>query len=228
MNNQDTSKTSKEQRLERERKQRRDAIIETAMRFFIKEGYEQTMVEQIAKEAGYTKATIYNYFDSKEELYIGAVARTYENLFEVLDTYLSQPGVNYELRSMGDAYLTFVERYPDQAGLFESGRLGLVIRGLIKKEEANELLAESEKEFRHHQLKVERLMTDVIVETMKASGVEGKVDPFSVIMALSTIGGAIRELVVRGMSGEEPREKTREYLNVLFNIIDRGLKNYGN
>jgi AcrR family transcriptional regulator len=227
MNQKDASKTSKKKRLERERELRRAAIIETAMQFFIEDGYEQTMVDQIAKKAGYTKATIYNYFDSKDELFIAVLATTYENLFEVLDTYLRQPEIDYELRSMGDAYLTFVERYPEQAELFESGRLGLVIRRLIKKEEANELLAESEKEFRHHQLKVEKLMTEVIVETMKASGVEGKVDPFSVIMALSTLGSAIRELVLRGLSGDEPEEKTREYLNVLFNIIDRGLKNYG-
>ncbi|MHA2329401.1 MAG: hypothetical protein ACXACR_12870 [Candidatus Hodarchaeales archaeon] len=78
-------------------------------------------------------------------------------------------------------------------------------------------MTESEKEFRHHQLKIEELMRNVIVETMKKSGVSSKLDPFSVIMALSTLDSAIRELLVRG---------SRDYLDVLFNIIDKGLKHY--
>jgi hypothetical protein len=89
---------------------------------------------------------------------------------------------------------------------------------MIKKEQTDQSLTESEKEFRHHQLRIEELMRDVILETMKKSGVSTKLDPFSVIMALSTLDSAIRELLMR--------EESREYLDVLFNIIDKGLKHY--
>ncbi|MHA2085314.1 MAG: TetR/AcrR family transcriptional regulator [Candidatus Thorarchaeota archaeon] len=194
----------------------------------IAHGYDQTMIEKVADEAGYTKPTIYNYFDSKDDLFIAVVAKTFERLYEILDNTMKQPGVVYDLRSLGDAYLVFVEKYPDEAGLFEVGRLSHVIGNMIKKEEKRESLTESETEFRLHQSNIERLMTEIISETIKKSGVEGKVEPFSVIMVLSSLGGTIRDLVLQGLSGNQPKEKTREYLSVLFNIIDKGLKHYDN
>ncbi|MFW9835069.1 MAG: TetR/AcrR family transcriptional regulator [Candidatus Thorarchaeota archaeon] len=218
--------TPKSQRLERARKQRRDAIVSIARDFFASRGYEQTMVEEIAHEAGYTKMTIYNYFESKEDLFIAAVSMAYKNLFETMANHLNQAEVSYELRSMGDAYLAFFNEYPDDAILFESGQLSIAISKILKREEANEALTESEQEFRHYMDAIEKLMTGVITETMKMSGVQDKVDPFAVIMVLSTFAQTIRELILRGKRTDRPEEKTEEYLSVFFNIIDQGLKHY--
>jgi AcrR family transcriptional regulator len=200
--------------------------VQIARDFFVNQGFEQTMVEEIALEAGYTKMTIYNYFDSKDDLFIAAVSAAYKNLFETMDSHLKQEGVNYDLRSMGDAYLAFFHKYPDDALLFESGRLSIVISKIQKKEEASAKLTESEREFRQYMVALERLMTSVITETMKMSGVQDKVDPFSVIMVLSTFAQTIRELILRGRMTDRPDEKTREYLSVFFNIVDQGLKHY--
>jgi AcrR family transcriptional regulator len=214
------------ERLERERRQRRKAIIKIGREFFSSQGYEGTMVEEIAKATGYTKMTLYNYFESKDDLFVAVVSEAYQKLYRIMDNHLKQEDVSYELRSMGEAYLAFFERHPDEAILFESGRLGIVISKIGKKEEKNEKLTESEHEFRHYMKLLEDLMTSVISETMKMSGVQGKVDPFSVIMVLSTFAQAIREIVLRGKMSDRPEEKTREYLNVFFTIIDQGLKHY--
>jgi TetR/AcrR family fatty acid metabolism transcriptional regulator len=53
---------------------RRKQIQEAALRVFARKGYRNTVVEDVAKEAGVSKGTIYTYFDRKEEL-LGAVAR---------------------------------------------------------------------------------------------------------------------------------------------------------
>jgi AcrR family transcriptional regulator len=214
------------ERLERERRQRRKAIIKIGREFFSSQGYEGTMVEEIAKATGYTKMTLYNYFESKDDLFVAVVSEAYQKLYRIMDNHLKQEDVSYELRSMGEAYLAFFERHPDEAILFESGRLGIVISKIGKKEENNEKLTESEHEFRHYMKLLEDLMTSVISETMKMSGVQGKVDPFSVIMVLSTFAQTIRELVLRGKRSEQPDEKTREYLSIFFTIIDQGLKHY--
>ncbi|MFX0050020.1 MAG: TetR/AcrR family transcriptional regulator [Candidatus Hermodarchaeota archaeon] len=216
----------KKRRMDRERKRRRDAIIKIAEEFFISQGYEHTMVEKIAEKAGYSKATIYNYFDSKEDLFIAVESKVFENLLHTFENTLNQPDVNYELRSLGDAYLIFVNRYPEYAGMFDPGQLGVVIRKMIEKEETNQPLTESEKEFRNHQLKIEKLMIDVIRETIRNAEVQAKIDPFAVVMALSTLDSAIRELVMRGRANNQSGEKSREYLDVLFTIIDKGLKHY--
>jgi len=222
----ENSDTPKTRRMQRERKYRRDDIIETAEGFFINLGYEQTMIDQIALKAGYSKATIYNYFDSKDDLFIAVVSRAFKQLFQIMEQTLKESDVKYELRSLGEAYLIFVEEYPDYAGLFDSGRLSLVIRKIIEKEETNQFLTESETEFRFHQLKIQELMIDVITETIRESGVQTKINPFSVVMALSTLNSAIRELLIRGKMDNQTKEKSREYLAVLFNIIDKGLKHY--
>jgi len=220
------SASPKSKRLERERKQRRKAIIKIAKGYFASQGYEQTLVDKIAREAGYTKMTIYNYFESKDDLFIAVVSEAYQKLYEIMDSYLKQAEVSYELRSMGNAYLAFFEKYPDEAILFESGRLSIVTSKIVKKHQSNESLTESEQEFRYFMGKLEELMTSVITETLKLSGGVGKVDPFSVIMVLSTFAQAIRELVIRGRMSDQPESKTREYLSVFFNIIDQGLKHY--
>ncbi len=225
MSDNEKDKFPRKRRLERERKQRRDNIIKTAEWFFINQGYDQTMVDQIALKAGYSKATIYNYFDSKDDLFTAVVSKAFEKMFQIMENTMNAQDVKYELKTLGNAYLTFVEEYPDYTGLFEAGRLNLVIGKMITKEETNQDLTESEKEFRNHQLNIEKLMINVITETLKNSGVQANIDPFSVVMALSTLGSAINELVMRGKRGQ-PEDRSREYLAVLFNIIDKGLKHY--
>lgn len=220
------SESPKAQRLERERKLRRESIIAIARRFFIDCGFDQTMVDSIAAEAGYTKVTIYNYFESKDDLFVAVVSRVYENLFNIMDTYMKRPDVVKNLRSMGDAYVEFYKQYPDDAILFESNRLSVVIANMHRKEVNNEALSESELEFRVQRVAIEELMTSVIRQTLESSGIEGKVDPFSVIMVLSTFAQTIRELVIRGKSSDNQEQKTKEYLSIFFTIIDKGLKHF--
>ena len=226
MSRQSKTDDAKQKRMERERQQRRRAIIDVAEKAFTREGYERAMVDKIALEAGYTKATIYNYFESKDDLFMAVASRAFEHLYRIMEDTLSRPDAVYELRSLGDAYLAFATQYPKHAGMMDSGQLSVAFSGIVRKESTKQSLTESEDELRQHQLKIEKLMTNVITQTMEKSGVQGKVDPFAVVYALSTLGLAIRELVMRGKTNEQPEEQTREYLSVLFNIIDQGLKHY--
>ncbi|EMR01979.1 TetR/AcrR family transcriptional regulator [Cesiribacter andamanensis] len=50
------------------RKERREQILETALRLFAEGGYAATSISKIASEAGVAKGLIYNYFPSKEAL----------------------------------------------------------------------------------------------------------------------------------------------------------------
>ncbi len=48
---------------------KRELILEAAARVFGEKGYHPATVEEIAKEAGVGKGTIYQYFDSKSEIF---------------------------------------------------------------------------------------------------------------------------------------------------------------
>lgn len=52
----------------------RDRILAAARTLFTAQGFEDTTIEQIAKTAGVGLGTAYNYFHSKEELFILAMA----------------------------------------------------------------------------------------------------------------------------------------------------------
>jgi len=55
-------------RRDRERERHRQEILEAAERVFVREGYHAATVEAIAREAEFGIGTIYNFFQSKEDL----------------------------------------------------------------------------------------------------------------------------------------------------------------
>jgi AcrR family transcriptional regulator len=57
-----------EQRREREVARAREGIVEAAMRAFARSGLQGTTMHDIACEAGYTAASLYTYFKSKQEI----------------------------------------------------------------------------------------------------------------------------------------------------------------
>src|ERR1700730_11755590 len=59
---------------------RHKEILEAARRIFASLGYAGTNVEEIAKEAGMAKGTVYLYFKSKEEVFAAVLASDWECL----------------------------------------------------------------------------------------------------------------------------------------------------
>ncbi|MGI4847628.1 MAG: TetR/AcrR family transcriptional regulator [Janthinobacterium lividum] len=52
---------------------RRDTILATAAAVFMEFGYERASLTEIAARAGCSKVTLYGYFSSKEELFMGVI-----------------------------------------------------------------------------------------------------------------------------------------------------------
>lgn len=71
-------------RKEREKLQRRSEILEAAVRLFSQKGYNKTTLEEIALEAEFGTGTIYNYFQSKEEIYRSILESTFNASYEIL------------------------------------------------------------------------------------------------------------------------------------------------
>ena len=64
-------------------------ILETALRLFTEQGYDETSIAQIAREAGVSQRTLFRYFGGKEDLLGGDQNRFGEVL---ADTVSAQPG----------------------------------------------------------------------------------------------------------------------------------------
>lgn len=59
-------------RRKEESEQRKQAILQAARAVFARQGYANTVVEDIAAQAGIGKGTLYLYFRSKEQIYLAA------------------------------------------------------------------------------------------------------------------------------------------------------------
>ena len=53
--------------------QRRGSILQAARAVFARQGYANTVVDDIATHAGIAKGTVYLYFPSKEQIYLAAL-----------------------------------------------------------------------------------------------------------------------------------------------------------
>lgn len=68
----------------------REQIASAAQLLFMEKGIAGTSMDDIAKEAGYSKATLYVYFENKEEIIGVLVLESMQKLYDYLSTALSQ------------------------------------------------------------------------------------------------------------------------------------------
>lgn len=72
------------------RAEKRDHLIDIAMRLFSRRGFHATGVDQIIEETGIAKTTLYRHFASKEELIIAALAKADEATRDEMRAYVEQ------------------------------------------------------------------------------------------------------------------------------------------
>ena len=68
----------------------RDAILEAALSLFAEQGFRAITMTDIAKAAGVAKGTLYNYFDSKEEVFAELAQRGREVFLDGFDEAISE------------------------------------------------------------------------------------------------------------------------------------------
>lgn len=96
---------------------KRDAIVRGARFVFGRDGYSRASVEAIAAEAGVSTRTIYNHFESKEQLFTTVLL---ESAGQVADAFVERVGatcdgvdVERDLVSIGQAVVAQSRDFPD-------------------------------------------------------------------------------------------------------------------
>lgn len=72
------------------RKSRKEEIIKAASNLFSQKSYHDVTMDQIAAEVGVAKGTIYLYFKSKENLYLGILEHTFETIESILEREIAK------------------------------------------------------------------------------------------------------------------------------------------
>jgi len=82
----------------------RNRILEAALTLFRRQGFENTTMRDIAKEAGVALGGAYYYFDSKDALVMGFYQRAQEDLATLLESALTgKKGVDARLHAVIDS-----------------------------------------------------------------------------------------------------------------------------
>lgn len=83
------------------RRTSRDSILDATDRLLARNGYKRMTIEELAKEVGIGKGTIYLHFESKEDIALSHIDRIIERLKFRLDSLaFSKGSVESRLRSM--------------------------------------------------------------------------------------------------------------------------------
>jgi AcrR family transcriptional regulator len=89
---------------------KRDQIIEVAAKAFMETGYERTSMAEIAAGVGGSKATLYGYFPSKEELFVAVAERLGEGHMQEALAEISKvtAQIDRQLQLFGEKFLAFI------------------------------------------------------------------------------------------------------------------------
>lgn len=91
----------------------RKRIADGAEKLFLKEGIDKTSVSQIAESAGYSKATLYVYFENKEEIISYLVLRSMQVLKdEIIGSTDAKKSSDENFLGVCNAIYNYKKKYP--------------------------------------------------------------------------------------------------------------------
>ncbi|MDD3224841.1 MAG: TetR/AcrR family transcriptional regulator [Clostridium sp.] len=103
------------ERKEKEKLIRKNDIINASEKVFAEKGFEHATMEDIAKEAEFTKKTLYSYFKSKDELYYEIMLKGYKLInfmcYEKLKR-ITDKSEGEKLKAIGMCFIEFKYKYP--------------------------------------------------------------------------------------------------------------------
>ena len=94
-----------EQRTRKSAEERREEILEVAVRHFAIGGLHGTSTEAIAREAGISQPYLFRLFRTKRELFIACVDRAHDKVRGVFRRAAEESGDEDRLTAMGHAYV---------------------------------------------------------------------------------------------------------------------------
>ena len=186
---------------------RKEQILTAAERIFAGKGFADATVAEVAREAGLSDATIYEYFSSKEELLFSIPLQTTRKAARELHTHLDYiRGAVNKIRGIIYGYLSFYQNHPDYASV-----LMLILKQNRKflETEAYQLIRE-----------VSRMITRVLEEGIASHEFKPDTDPY---LVRAVILGTIEHSVITWLLLGRP-QNLLELADPLTDIVIEGIR----
>ncbi|MGC4068140.1 MAG: TetR/AcrR family transcriptional regulator [Polyangiaceae bacterium] len=88
----------------------REAILDAAERVFLTDGFQSAKMVDVAEATGVSVGTLYNYYDSKEAVFMALVERHRTRYFDMLCASFATEDPIQQLRELVGRSLDFVEK----------------------------------------------------------------------------------------------------------------------
>lgn len=99
---------------DKEKQAHEKEIVSAAEKIFCLRGYMDASMDEIAKEAQFTKRTVYQYFEDKDDLYFAVVLKGFNKLFSKITETNKMEKTGYEkLERACKCYYQFYREKPD-------------------------------------------------------------------------------------------------------------------
>jgi len=182
-----------------------ESILNTAKKMFARYGLQKTSLEEVARMARVAKATIYNYFGSKDQVYLEVLRREMDEIVEKISSSVTQEA------SPEDKAVAFVRTK------FRYMRKAINILNLDR--EGIEKLLPNAESIRNELFERE---VDIIYSILE-EGVEREVFFLNDLpLTAKAIGHALRGFELNWLV-QESDEKIEQYLDELMSILFYGL-----
>ena len=186
---------------------RREQIIEAATRIFAQKGFRRSTTREVARAAGVSEGTIYNYFEDKDALLLAILDRLNETERRAEDF---EEGMAMDFRG-------FLEEYLRQrmSLIWENREVFRVV--------LSEMLVNSELRERYRRQVVEPTMR-IAEETFRSRMKQGEMRKTDAPLAMRSVAGALLGVVVLGLLGDEEIDsRWDEVPYVLAELLLHGL-----
>jgi TetR/AcrR family fatty acid metabolism transcriptional regulator len=190
---------------------RRNQILDAATEMFAEQGFHQSTTKDIARRAGIAEGTIYNYFESKDDLLIGMMARLTE--LETLGDELTEA-------LQGDVRDFFAAMFRHRIENLEQAQG--ILRAILPEVIANAELREHY--YRQFVLRVARIIEQYVQARIEM----GHIRPVDTALATRVVQSMFVGLFVMRILGDETLKRAWDDLpELLATIIFDGLRAEG-
>lgn len=124
-----------EERIKREKERRTDEILQAARKVILEKNFAGATMDDIATEAGITKPTIYQYFSTKDELFVSMVEPLIESLavkLESIRTNLQSNNYSSGRDILSDVFNVYYGTFEQDPDLFRLFNIFLQV-GIVQK-----------------------------------------------------------------------------------------------
>ena len=182
-----------------------ESILDTAKKMFARYGLQKTTLDEVARMARVAKATIYNYFGSKDQVYMEVLRREMDDIVSKISSSVAQVTLPSDKL---DAFVRAKFRYMRKAiNILNLDREGIE-KLLPNAESIRDELFERE--------------VDIIYSILKKGVEQGVFYINNLILTSRAIAHALKGFELNWLV-QESEEKIEQYLDELMSILFYGL-----